>query len=150
MLAIIESMINVVEQSTCEVEPLGLGTDIGSHDIEQSCLNKSSDAVIPSLKHTYDDIPLAPQTSVEFSYDSSSQDRDIPRPIRDFNYPNKTVGYLAQENTEFDYIGPDRRPVAITSLLQLLDIADIIRSTGFPNYKVARIPISSGLNVKVW
>ena len=150
MLAIIDTMINGVEQSTCEVEPFGSGTDIGSHDIEQSCLNKSSDAVIPSLKHTYDDTPLAPQTSMEFSYDSSSQNRDIPRLIRDFNYPNKTVGYLAQENTEFDFMGPDRQPVAITSLPQLLDIADIVRSIGFPNYKVARIPISSGLNVKAW
>ena len=81
MLAIIDTMINVVEQPTCEVEPLGSGTDIGSHDIEQTSLNKSSDVVIPSLQHTYDDIPLAPQTTVEFSYDSSSQDRDIPRPI---------------------------------------------------------------------
>ena len=57
---------------------------------------------------------------------------------------------MAQENTDFDFIGPDRQPVAITTLPQLLDIADIIRSTGFPNYKVARIPISSGLNVKAW
>ena len=35
MLAIIDTMINAVEQRTCEVEPLGSGTDIGSHGIEK-------------------------------------------------------------------------------------------------------------------
>ena len=40
--------------------------------------------------------------------------------------------------------------MAIITLPQLLEIADIIRSTGYPNYKVARIPILSGLNVKAW
>ena len=62
----------------------------------------------------------------------------------------KNIGYLAQENTDFDFIGPDRQPVAITTLPQLLTIADTIRSTGFPNYKVARIPIKSDLNVEAW
>ena len=60
------------------------------------------------------------------------------------------MGYFAQESTDFEFIGPDRHPVAITTLLQLLDIADIIRNTGFLNYKVARNPIDFGLNVKAW
>ena len=33
---------------------------------------------------------------------------------------------------------------------QLLAIADTIRSTGLPNYKAARIPIKSDLNVDAW
>ena len=76
--------------------------------------------------------------------------RDMQHPNHDFNYPNKLTDYLAQEGTEFEFIGPDRQPVAITSIEQLLAIADIIRSTHVPNYKAARIPIQSGLNVKAW
>ena len=40
--------------------------------------------------------------------------------------------------------------MAITSVQQLMDIADIIRSTDVPNYKATRIPIESSLNVKAW
>ena len=56
----------------------------------------------------------------------------------------------AQECTEFEFIGPDRQPVAISSIEQLMAIADIIRSTQLPNYKAARIPIESSLNVRAW
>ena len=81
MLVIIDTMINAVEQPPFEVEPLGSEPDLGSHCTEQSCLNESSDVVIPSIKYTYDNIPLAPESSVDFSYDYSSQNRDIPCPI---------------------------------------------------------------------
>ena len=81
MLAILDNMIHVVEQSTSEVEPLGSGTNMGSDCIEESCLNKSSDVVIPSFKHTYDDLPEVPQSSVDLSHNSSSHNRDIPRLI---------------------------------------------------------------------
>ena len=40
--------------------------------------------------------------------------------------------------------------MAITTIPQLLAIADTIRSTGLPNYKAARIPIKSDLNVDAW
>ena len=80
----------------------------------------------------------------------SISDRDILRPTRDFNYSNKVTGYLAQEGTGFEFIGPDRQTVDITSIEQLIDIADIIRSTHIPNYKAARIPIKSDLNVEAW
>ena len=81
----------------------------------------------------------------------SITDRDTFRPSHDFNYPNKLTGYLAQESTtEFEFIGPDRQPVVISSIDQLMAIAGTIRSTRVPNYRAARIPIESGLNVKAW
>ena len=40
--------------------------------------------------------------------------------------------------------------MVISSTEQLMVIADIIRSTHVPNYKAARIPIESSLNVKAW
>ena len=57
---------------------------------------------------------------------------------------------MAQDNNVFDFIGPYRQPVAVTTIPQLLAIADTIRSTGLPNYKAARIPIKSDLNVDAW
>ena len=35
--------------------------------------------------------------------------------FRDFNIPDKTVGYLALESTDFEFIGPDRPQVNINS-----------------------------------
>ena len=44
-------------------------------------------------------------------------------------------------------MGPDRESIEIDSIDKLLHTADIILSTGVPNYQ---IPIKSGLNVEVW
>ena len=73
-----------------------------------------------------------------------------PSQARDFNYPDKKVGYLTQVQTDFQFIGPDREPVELNSIDTLLNIANIIRDTGQPNYKCARIPIKSGLQVEAW
>ena len=72
----------------------------------------------------------------------SKMDRSL---VKDFNYPDKTMGYLAQGNTDFVFIGPDRQPIILDSVDTLLKIASMVRSTGQPNYKYARIPIKSGL-----
>ena len=69
---------------------------------------------------------------------------------RDFNYPDKEVGYLAQADTDFKFIGPDREPVEIDSVEKLIIIADSIRNSGLPNYRDVRIPIKSGLNIEAW
>ena len=66
MLAIIDTMIDAVGQSPGEKEPLGSEPDVGSYCIEQSCLNQSSDVVVLIVKHTYNDISLALQPSVDF------------------------------------------------------------------------------------
>ena len=72
------------------------------------------------------------------------------RPHRDFNYPNKKVGYLSQASTEFEFIGPDKEPVLIDSVDKLISIANSIRDSGLPNYRGVRIPIKSGLNIEAW
>ena len=69
---------------------------------------------------------------------------------RDVNYPDKTMGYLAQASTDFVFIGPDREPQKLDSVDTLVNIAQTIRDTGQPNYKCARIPIKSGLNLEAW
>ena len=40
--------------------------------------------------------------------------------------------------------------MCINSVERCIEIANIIRDTGVPNYKVARIPIISNLNVEAW
>ena len=69
---------------------------------------------------------------------------------KDFNYPHKEVGYLAQADTNFKFIGPDREPVEINLVEKLITIADSIRNSGVPNYRGVRIPIKSGLNIEAW
>ena len=69
---------------------------------------------------------------------------------RDFHYPNKNVGYLAQSDETFSFVGPDRQPIRLNSIDQLIQVANLIRDSGLPNFKAVRIPIESDLNVKAW
>ena len=68
----------------------------------------------------------------------------------DINDPHKTTGYLAHDSIAFEFIGPDRLPVYMDTVDQYVTVAKIIQSTGLPNYKAARIPVSSALNIPAW
>ena len=99
---------------------------------------------------TYDTIRLSDSIPVSDCGDScTTPGLNKVMPI-DFNYPDKTVGYLNQAPTDFSFTGPDRAPIQITSVDKLLEVADVILSTGIPNYRMARIPIQSGLNMDAW
>ena len=52
--------------------------------------------------------------------------------------PSKTVGFLSHKDTVFEFIGPDRLPVSIDSVDKCIEIVNIIRTTGLPNYKSPR------------
>ena len=54
---------------------------------------------------------------------------------------------MALQSTQFEFIGTDREVVAIKNADQYLDIA---RNMGQPNYKQARIPVKSGINLGAW
>ena len=60
------------------------------------------------------------------------------------------MGFLSHEDTSFEFIGPDRLPVCIDSVEKCIEIANIIRTTGVPNYRMACIPIISNLNTEAW
>ena len=66
---------------------------------------------------------------------------DLLTLTRDINNPHKTMGYLAHDSTDFYFVGPDRLPQSIDTVDQF--VAKIIQTTGLPNYKMARIPVSS-------
>ena len=69
---------------------------------------------------------------------------------KDINDPHKTTGYLAHDETDFCFVGPDRLPQSIDTVEQFVAVAEIIESTNLPNYKMARIPVSSSLNIPAW
>ena len=71
-------------------------------------------------------------------------------PHRDCALPNKTRGFLFQDPGDFLFTGPDRDFVDIDSIDKCIQVAEIIKSTGQPNYRQARFPISSGLNLQAW
>ena len=73
-----------------------------------------------------------------------------PQVDHDAYIPSKTVGFLSHEDTVFKFIGPDRSPVSIDSVDKCIEIANVIKSTGLPNYRLARIPIISNLNIEAW
>ena len=70
--------------------------------------------------------------------------------IADVNFPDKEWGYLALEPTCFQFIGPGREPIDMSNTSQYLRAAEVIRESGLPNYRGARIPIKSGLKVPAW
>ena len=69
---------------------------------------------------------------------------------RDINDKNKKFGFLAHDNTDFTFIGPDRPSLPLNNIQDYLKVSRIIRETGLPNYRLARFPIKSGLNIEAW
>ena len=69
---------------------------------------------------------------------------------RDFNDPDKDRGFISLEETEFKFIGPDRDFCPYDSIDQVTRIGNIIKATGLPNYKQARFPVRSNLNLPAW
>ena len=61
--------------------------------------------------------------------------------IKDLMFPDKTKGFISHIASDFKFIGSDREPVEITTVEQCIRITEVIRSTGVPNYRGARIPI---------
>ena len=65
----------------------------------------------------------------------------------DINDPCKIKGYIALQSTEFSFIGPDKLPQDTSNVTQYLRMAKVIRESGLPKYRLARIPLNSGLKI---
>ena len=68
----------------------------------------------------------------------------------EINDPHMTSGYLAHDSTDFEFIGPDRLLWCIDTVDQYVAAAKNIQATWLSNYRAARIPVSSSLNISVW
>ena len=78
-------------------------------------------------------------------------DYDAPqKQVTDINDPHRTKSYIAFQSTDFKFIGPDRPTTEISSVHQYLRISKIIRESGLPNYRQARIPIKFDLDIEAW
>ena len=69
---------------------------------------------------------------------------------KDVYLPEKYHGHISLSVDNCEFIGPDREPVQITNTQQYLRMAEIIKQTGLPNYRAARLPIKLGLNIEAW
>ena len=69
---------------------------------------------------------------------------------KNYNDPDKDRGFISLQETDFKFIGPDRDFCNYDNIEQVTKIGDMIRATGLPNYKQARFPIKSNLNLPAW
>ena len=74
----------------------------------------------------------------------------LDKNVTDVNLKNKTRGFLNLESTNFQFFGPDRDLIEYQDIDHVCHLAKIIQDTGLPNYKMARFPIKSGLNLPAW
>ena len=71
------------------------------------------------------------------------------RGLYNINNP-KSKGYIALQTTDFSFIGPDRQAIDTSDVNKYLRMALIMKKSGLPNYRQARIPLTSGLNIGAW
>ena len=121
MISGMESQASLSEQPTC------------MHDSQLDYRDAFVDAVVPAMFENFD-------------YCATDRYEDIGDPM----FPRKTKGFISHIASDFEFIGPDRNPVSITTVEQCIRIAEVISSTGVPNYRGARIPLVSGLNIEAW
>ena len=69
---------------------------------------------------------------------------------QDFNDPSKTVGFLSHKSNDFCFIGPDRQTPTSSLIEDYILAASVIENCGLPNYKGARFPVHSNLNIDAW
>ena len=112
-----------------------------------------------SIDHTVTDPPDSQTSRHPDSQSNDITNHDVPQVrtqvnhakfAKDINDPSKTKGYIALQSTEFFFTGPDRLPQDTSNVTQYLRMAKIVRESGFPNYKLARIPLNSGLKIDAW
>ena len=68
----------------------------------------------------------------------------------DIHNHSKKFGFLTHSEHNFSFTGPDRCPTSLDSLDGYITAAKIIKKTGLPNYRMARFPVQSGLNIEAW
>ena len=160
--------MNRVIDKLCQMQVDGLSREIVSSDFSIQSYDRvdiaaftfqhdspqmsTSDTTQPATKHCVNPFtgsdPLLSLDGV-VNADSPLLSEHLT-PSVDINDPHKTTGYLAHDCTAFEFIGPDRFPLCMDTVDQYVAVAKIIQSSGLPNYKVARIPVSSGLNIPAW
>ena len=63
---------------------------------------------------------------------------------------SKTIGFLNHKKANFTFVGPDRQIQECNNIETYIKMAKAIHDSGAPNYKFARFPLQSGLNIAAW
>ena len=66
------------------------------------------------------------------------------------DYAQISIGHNFLENCTFLFIGPDREPFQCKSIEHYFEIAELVEATGVPNYRGARVPLHTNLNLQAW
>ena len=77
-------------------------------------------------------------------------DIDSPGISRDFNVNSKITGFLNHKVADFTFIGPNRQIQKTNDIEAYMNMAKAISDSGVPNYRCARFPLHSGLNIQAW
>ena len=63
---------------------------------------------------------------------------------------SKSIGFLNHVQGNFSFVGPDRQTRNCNNIETYIKMAEAIQDSGMPNYKFARFPLKSGLNIDAW
>ena len=125
--------------------------DSSDDTIDNDCMNRSAMHTNTSCNNPEFDTDITVHSPSRGPHCPGNTNQRVDnRKCTDFNYPDKKVGFINLEATDFSFVGPDREVVKLDSIDKLIKTADTILSTGVLNYQEARIPIESGLNVQAW
>ena len=134
-----EHMTHVIDELILAAD-LDLDNEFNQHSQELICFQRDIPSIIDSNGNNF---------ACEYN-NRELKNKMVKNLATDFNYPDKKFGYLTQAATDFSFVGPDRKPVDISSIDTLLKVADCILNIGVPNYQAARIPIKLAFNVEAW
>ena len=148
-----EIVLEGVSPHECVEQFASYKTAISCHNdgVDEDASHALLDEGDPNTTNTFSDpVSTAPQQSNASLPCNSCISGEQLTLLRDINDPHKTTGYLAHDETTFCFVGPDRLPQSIDTVERFVAVAEIIQSTNLPNYKMARIPVSSSLNIPAW
>ena len=135
-------ILNLIEKQDKAINVNAIKVRTRDYGVDSSVV----DGIVTSTKGNciHSDAGLLPKL---FAFHEKQDDIQY---ITDFNDPDKDRGFLSLQETKFEFISLDRDFCEYNTIDQVMNIADIIKATGLPNYKQARFPIKSNLNLPAW
>ena len=127
---------------TCKIQKIAqLDRNISNYHDDSECINKQ---II--LTQMNENVSHNTQNHTN-QQNKHEQLTDMTEMSQQTNVSSEhTFGYKQNDYKHESFIGPNRKP----DLDTLLEVANIIKDTGMPNHRMARIPIISKLNVTKW
>ena len=144
-----EQYIHKIIDELCEITEL-IEASNASNRVDEKCFQLQDQC--PDIADTLNELILDtckdPQLGAgSAKIFSTSSDKGV---VSDVLFPDKKTGYISLEYDDDQFVGPDRDEIDVDNIDTCLRIASVIKGTNQPNYKCARFPIKSGLNIRAW